>query len=98
MTFPTLAFRVNGRVQHVWFRGWAQMTAQSLGLCGYVRNLPDGSVAGRAQAAQNTEQGAAALSRFRELLGQGPPSALVTDVEAELLDLPERYEGFTVRR
>jgi acylphosphatase len=96
--FPTLSFRVTGLVQHVWFRGWTQMTADALGLRGWVRNLPDGSVAGQVQASDDSEQGRAALSRFRRLLAQGPPSARVALVEAELLDLPERFEGFSVRR
>lgn len=35
---------VNGRVQGVGFRYRAYYTAQSLGLTGYARNLPDGRV------------------------------------------------------
>jgi len=98
MTVPTLSFRVTGLVQHVWFRGWTQMTAQSLGLCGWVRNLPDGSVAGQAQPHKDTAAGRAALETFREALRQGPPGARVAELQAEYLDLAERYDGFTVRR
>ena len=100
----TLTFRVTGMVQHVWFRGWTQMTARSLGLCGWVRNLPDGSVAGQAQAgpaghsAQAGHSGDAALETFREALRQGPPSARVDTVEARLEDVSEHFEGFHVRR
>jgi len=36
--------RIYGKVQGVFFRKYAQMTAQSLGLGGFVRNEPDGSV------------------------------------------------------
>lgn len=93
----TLSFRVTGLVQHVWFRGWTQMTAQDLGIRGWVRNLPDGSVAGQAQAAQ-AEDRDALLERFVELLRQGPPAARVARVEAEFSDLAERFDGFTVRR
>lgn len=35
---------VHGRVQGVGFRYSAQRTAQSLGIKGFVKNLPDGSV------------------------------------------------------
>jgi acylphosphatase len=88
----TLSFRVSGRVQHVWFRGWTIETARLLGLTGWVRNLPDGSVEGRAQGRPEL------LARFRELLAEGPPSARVAEVRAELLDLPERFADFHVRR
>lgn len=94
----TLNFRVTGLVQHVWFRGWTQLTAQGLGLGGWVRNAPDGSVSGQAQATEDSGQGRAALERFVELLHLGPPSARVESVEVELIDLPERFDGFHVRR
>ena len=94
----TLTFRVTGLVQGVWFRGWTQMNAQSLGLRGWVRNLPDGSVAGQAQAADDSKLARAALERFAGLLHVGPPSARVARVEAETTDLPEVFDGFDVRR
>jgi len=97
----TMSFRVTGLVQGVWFRGWTQMTAQGLGLCGWVRNLPDGSVAGQAQAPTqemgDTDTGRALLARFVELLRQGPPSARVARVETEQHELSEVFNGFQVR-
>ena len=99
---PTLHFHVTGLVQGVWFRGWTRETARALGLRGWVRNMPDGSVAGQAQAPNDseggdTEQGRAALERFRQELQAGPPSARVDLVDAGYIDIPERFDGFTVR-
>ena len=91
MPTPTLHFRVTGHVQHVWFRGWTQQTARALGLSGWVRNMPDGSVAGQAQGPQDM------LERFRQALTQGPPSARVDLVDAGYIDIPERFAGFVVR-
>ncbi len=93
----TLHFRVTGRVQGVWFRGWTQLTARSLGLTGWVRNMPDGSVAGQAQARDDSAEGRAALERFRQELTQGPPSARVDLLDASYIDLSERFQGFIVR-
>lgn len=42
------AFHVHGRVQGVGYRRFAQREAQALGLAGWVRNDPDGSVRGEA--------------------------------------------------
>jgi acylphosphatase len=36
--------RIHGRVQGVFFRAEASQRARSLGLAGWVRNCPDGSV------------------------------------------------------
>jgi len=94
---PTLHFHVTGRVQGVWFRGWTQMTARALGLNGWVRNMPDGSVAGQAQAPDDSAEGRAALERFRQELKSGPPSARVDLLDAGYIDIPERFHGFSVR-
>lgn len=94
----TLSFRVTGLVQYVWFRGWTQMTARSLGLVGWVRNMPDGSVSGVVQARQGSATARAALETFREALRQGPPSARVQSVEVEPLDSAEVCDDFLVRR
>jgi len=97
MKVPTLHFHVTGRVQGVWFRGWTRETALALGLVGWVRNMPDGSVAGQAQAGEDSEAGRAALERFRLELAQGPPSARVDLLDAGVIDLPERFQSFDIR-
>ena len=46
MSEATISIRlhIHGRVQGVWYRGWAIAQAQELGLSGWVRNRRDGSV------------------------------------------------------
>eukprot|EP00890_Picochlorum_soloecismus_P004336 jgi/Picsp_1/4903/NSC_02267-R1_kda basic len=48
-TYSSFAFEVTGRVQGVFFRAYTREKASSLGLVGFVRNTPQGSVAGFAQ-------------------------------------------------
>lgn len=68
-------FRVQGRVQGVFFRASTQQKAQSLALTGWVRNHPDGSVEGLACGDPQS------LDAFHDWLWQGPEAAHVTDVE-----------------
>lgn len=54
------------------FRHWTARTALSLGLTGWVRNLPDGSVEVQAQGERES------LERMADWLRRGPSSARVT--------------------
>ena len=54
---------LTGRVQHVGLRFRAKMTAQQLGLTGWVRNLDDGNVELELQGAQED------IYRFLNTLG-----------------------------
>jgi acylphosphatase len=76
--------RVEGRVQGVWYRGWAVAEANRLGLAGWVRNRSDGSVealfAGPVPA----------VDAMVEACWRGPPSARVTNVSCRPADMPDR--------
>ncbi|MCX8205278.1 MAG: acylphosphatase [Candidatus Nezhaarchaeota archaeon] len=65
---------VKGRVQRVGFRRYALDLAQELGLSGYVKNLPNGSVEVFVQGAQGL------VSRFVEALKSPPPPIAVKEV------------------
>ena len=65
---------IRGRVQGVWFRGSAQEQARRLGVVGWARNRPDGSVEIVAQGA------ARALEAFVEWCGRGPTGARVDSI------------------
>ena len=71
----TRVLRIHGRVQGVWYRGWAVDTARSLGLDGWVRNRRDGSVELLARGAEP------ALAALIERCREGPPSARVDRIE-----------------
>lgn len=83
---------VHGRVQGVGYRLFVQSLAQSLGVVGYVRNLPDGSVEVMAQGAPE------ALEHLLSRLRQGPPGALVSEVELHGLEPTDEYDRFEIRR
>ncbi len=69
-----LRLTIRGRVQGVWFREGTRQQAQRLGVNGWVKNCPDGSV-------EAVFEGRAEL--VRELEGwcsQGTPGARVIEV------------------
>jgi acylphosphatase len=76
--------RIEGRVQGVWFRGWAVQEAIRRGLSGWVRNRSDGTV--EAVFAGPISVVDAMLAACHD----GPPSALVTAVTFRPADPPER--------
>ena len=86
----SLHVRVEGRVQGVGFRWFVRETAVDLGLSGWVRNLPDGSVEVLASGDPS------ALSSLRARLAAGPPHArvdrLVDLVEAAIPDAGDSFE------
>ncbi len=66
-----LEITVHGRVQGVAFRHYTQQQALKLGLTGWVRNNPDGSVR---MVAEGTRS---ALEAFLSWTGRGPDHARV---------------------
>ncbi|MFO1315940.1 MAG: acylphosphatase [Burkholderiales bacterium] len=66
---------VRGRVQGVGYRHAAVEAARGIGVAGWVRNRPDGTVEALAQGT------AADVERFVAWCRRGPPLARVDDVE-----------------
>ena len=82
---------VAGRVQGVFYRASTRARAQSLGVTGYARNLPDGRVEVLACGS------ASAVQALCDWLWEGPPAAHVTAVNVETIapaDLRERPTSF----
>jgi acylphosphatase len=87
----TLAVRVTGRVQGVWYRGWTKDEATERGLSGWVRNLPDGSVRALVHGPEP------AVRAMVEAMRRGPPAARVDAVEVAPGN-PPGTGGFRVLR
>ena len=68
---------VQGRVQGVGFRYYAVRAARELGVSGWVRNLPDGSVE------TLVEGDAAAVEGYLDRLRRGPSASRVEGVVVE---------------
>jgi acylphosphatase len=81
---------VRGRVQGVGFRYFALRAAESLGVSGFARNLPDGTVEVLGEAAED------ALADFEAQLRAGPGFAQVDDVE-RMAVAPRGDHGFHIR-
>ena len=81
--------RVTGRVQGVFYRAWTREQAQALGVCGWVRNCPDGSVEAHAEGDQQAVE--QLVARMRD----GPANASVSELTAETTE-PEGFHNFSV--
>jgi len=84
--------RVIGQVQGVFFRVWAQGQARELGVNGWIRNCPDGSVEAFLTGDEDC------VSRMIDRMRRGPANARVDDVEVEHAEPVERSGRFEVRR
>ncbi len=82
---------IYGRVQGVWYRGSTREVANQLGLIGWVRNLPDGTVEVLAQGPKNS------LKEILSWLYQGPRFANVTKVAYQYEEKKEEFHSFKIR-
>jgi acylphosphatase len=81
---------VRGRVQGVAFRAATEAKARTLGVAGWVRNLPDGRVEAWIEAPT------AALESMLAFCREGPPHARVDEVAIEAA-APAGFDRFEVR-
>jgi acylphosphatase len=82
---------VRGRVQGVGFRYSTVSQARRLGLAGWARNAPDGSVEIVAEGSSD------AMRLLVEWCGHGPPSARVTAVSCTDEPANQPLGHFTIR-
>jgi len=82
---------VRGRVQGVFFRASAKKEARRLGLAGFARNLPDGSVEVEVEGDDE------AVAQMVQWLRSGPEQAVVAGAEVTSVT-PTGDTGFAIRR
>ena len=84
--------RIEGRVQGVFFRASTRDCAQRLGVNGWVRNCPDGSVEVCAEGARNQIDELIAWCR------NGPRGAQVSDVSVAWEECKDEFWDFRITR
>lgn len=82
---------VSGLVQQVSYRTYVQDSATLLGICGWVENLPDGTVEVLAQGEKDL------LNDFVEYLHEGSLKAKVESVAVDWQTPKVIYDDFSVK-
>ncbi len=85
-----ISIKVYGRVQGIGFRHDVQFKARQLGVRGFVKNMPDGSVYVEAEAGEK------ALNDFVLWLRDGSRIARVENLETEVIPV-QNSSGFDIR-
>jgi len=83
---------VTGKVQGVRYRDYVQVSATGLGVTGYVRNNPDGSVLVVAEGWPDV------LKEFVEHLHEGSLQAKVDGVAVEWGTVTGEFDDFSIQR
>ncbi len=81
---------VSGRVQGVFFRDSTRREAARLGVAGWVRNCPDGTVQAHVEGSPE------AVAELVRWCREGPSHADVDDVRVSEVE-PEGRRGFEIR-
>ncbi len=82
---------VSGKVQGVRFRDYAQVSAGELELCGWVKNLSDGTVEVCAQGLPDV------LKEYVEYLHEGSLGAQVTAVSVDWRTARKQLDDFSIQ-
>ena len=82
--------KIEGRVQGVWFRESTRKKAKTLGVFGWVRNCPDGTVEAVAEGPEEK------VKTLVSWCHEGPPSARVTRVIDAWDESRDEFETFDV--
>ncbi len=83
---------VQGKVQGVYFRAFVRQHALSLGLSGFVHNLPQGD-----KVEVHADGSRENLERLLEHLKRGPPGAVVKNLDICWLKSKKQDSTFEIR-
>ncbi len=83
---------VSGKVQGVSFRWFTVQAAREMGLCGYAKNLPDGTVEVKAEGIK------AGVESLIKQVKQGPPFSRVDDIQVDWVSPTNQYPDFNILR
>jgi acylphosphatase len=90
MIMQRYAITVTGKVQGVFFRDTARRVATELGLVGFARNEPDGSVYIEVEGEES------ALKQFLAWCHTGPSAAKIENLTHSIKE-PTAHTGFTIQ-
>jgi acylphosphatase len=81
---------VSGRVQGVFFRQYTKREAESHGITGWVRNLPDGKV----EAVFEGEEDA--VKALVDFCRKGPMGSVITSVDVAFENFTGEFRSFKI--
>lgn len=81
---------IEGRVQGVGFRHFAEVNAQEVGVHGWIKNLPDGRVEAVLEGPIDH------LEELVERLEQGPGASRVDSIDVEVEEATGEFNSFEV--
>jgi acylphosphatase len=91
MAEKTIHAVIEGRVQGVYFRDCTRREAEKLGLCGWVRNLPNGAVEALIIGENDS------VDQMVTWLHRGSPKAIVSRVITTERAGTEEFSEFAIR-
>jgi acylphosphatase len=83
---------IRGRVQGVGYRAFTVRAASDHGLAGWVRNIYGDGVEAVFEGDRS------AIEAAVKLCGEGPPLSIISEIDVNWTEEPERLTGFGVRR
>ncbi len=86
-----LNLKIYGLVQGVYFRSNARSKALELGLSGWVRNMPDGTVETVAEGDENK------LNEYIKWCKSGPSEARVEKIQEKWEEPTGEFKGFGIK-